>query len=299
MARINFTASRIAAYECEAGKTQSFLWDEGCRWLALRATRNGAKAYIFQAKLHGKDIRVTIGSPDAWKIPDARARANELKVMVDKGIDPRIVAAETKQQAKAEADEKAALKLLAREAWNAYLAAPHPKWGEIHRKAHAEAAQEGGEVLKSRKALSRPGPLAPLLCLPLHDITADVVADWLRQESATRSTAAQNGFRKFRAFVNWCAKQPQYRNAIQPDCCQADNVKDVVPPARARKNDSLQKDQLALWFAHVRQASPVMSAFLQALLLTGARRNEMVLLKWSDVDFQWKTMRLPSSRSDD
>ncbi len=292
MARINFTASRIDAFNCDADKDQSFLWDEGCRWLALRATRNGAKAYIFQAKLHGKDIRVTIGSPDAWKIPDARARANELKVMVDKDIDPRIVAADVKQQAKAAADEKTALKLIAREAWNAYVTAHRSKWGEVHRNAHAEAAQEGGEALKHRAALSRPGPLASLLCLPLHDITADVVADWLQREAATRRTAAQNGFRKFRAFINWCAKQAEYKNAIQPDCCLADNVKDVVPPSLARRNDSLQKEQLALWFANVRECSPVMSAYLQALLLTGARRNEMVLLKWSDVDFTWKTMTL-------
>jgi len=133
MARINFTAPRIAEYKCEEGKQQSFLWDSTSPCLALRATRSGAKAFIFQAKLHGKDIRITLGCPPAWTIPNARAEANRLKVMVDQGIDPRAVAAEKKAQSDLQAAQKAAKKLLARDAWNAYMAAPHPQWGERHR----------------------------------------------------------------------------------------------------------------------------------------------------------------------
>ena len=36
--------------------------------------------------------------------------------------------------------------------------------------------------------------------------------------------------------------------------------------------------------------NPVISAYLQALLLTGARREEMAALRWADVDFQWRSM---------
>ncbi len=34
-------------------------------------------------------------------------------------------------------------------------------------------------------------------------------------------------------------------------------------------------------------SNPVVSAYLQALLLTGARREEMAGLRWQDVDFRW------------
>ena len=45
------------------------------------------------------------------------------------------------------------------------------------------------------------------------------------------------------------------------------------------------------WFAAVRGLSnPVISAYLQALLLTGARREEMAALRWQDVDFQWSSV---------
>lgn len=94
MARVNLTAGRVADYQCEPGKMQSFLWDSKSHALAVRATRNGAKAYVCQAKLRGKDIRITLGSTAVWTIQDAREAANRFKVTVDQGVDPRAVAAE-------------------------------------------------------------------------------------------------------------------------------------------------------------------------------------------------------------
>ena len=47
------------------------------------------------------------------------------------------------------------------------------------------------------------------------------------------------------------------------------------------------------WFSAVRQThNPVISAYLQALLLTGARREGMAGLRWVDVDFQWNSMTI-------
>lgn len=56
---------------------------------------------------------------------------------------------------------------------------------------------------------------------------------------------------------------------------------------------------MAPWFKHVLEINnPTFSAYLQALLLTGARRSEMLLLKWEDVDFQWRTLRLYDTEDD-
>lgn len=55
----------------------------------------------------------------------------------------------------------------------------------------------------------------------------------------------------------------------------------------------MQREQLPLWFEHVRKLmNPVHAAYLQALLLTGARREELASLQWSDVDFQWKSITI-------
>jgi integrase len=293
MARVNLTPGRVADYRCESGKTQSFLWDVKSHCLAVRATRNGAKAYICQAKLHGKDIRVTLGSPDVWTIGDAREAANRFKVTVDQGVDPRMVAAEARSAAEAASADKEAQRVIARVAWNAYLKAPHPRWGTRHRTDHEVAAQEGGQKPKRGKSETRPGPLAALLALPLRDITAEVVSRWLQKESATRATAAGNSLRKFRTFIGWCAVHPVYKRAVHADCATAKAVTEFAPPKNTKENDALQKEQLAAWFKRVRAiTNPAISAYLQGLLLTGARRTEWQLLKWSDVDFNGKKMTL-------
>ena len=55
----------------------------------------------------------------------------------------------------------------------------------------------------------------------------------------------------------------------------------------------LQREQLPVWFRYVRQIqNPVIAAYLQCLLLTGARREELAALRWEDVNFQWRGMTI-------
>jgi integrase len=70
-------------------------------------------------------------------------------------------------------------------------------------------------------------------------------------------------------------------------------VKKKVPGPKTKKNDSLRRAQVKPWFDAVRRiGNPVISAYLQALLLTGARRNELATLRWHNVDFQWKSLTI-------
>jgi integrase len=38
--------------------------------------------------------------------------------------------------------------------------------------------------------------------------------------------------------------------------------------------------------------NPVISAYLQTLLLVGSRREELAALRWADVDFQWSSITI-------
>ena len=67
----------------------------------------------------------------------------------------------------------------------------------------------------------------------------------------------------------------------------------MVPVSASKADDCLQKEQLKSWFSAVRSLNnPIASAYLQVLLLTGARREEIASLRWSDVDFKWSSMRI-------
>jgi integrase len=265
-------------------------------------TAKGAKSYIFESSLHGKTLRLTIGDVRTWTIGKAQAEATRLKTLTDQGIDPRQLAAE--QRAKVEAADAEAKKraTLVSDAWAAYLAhqkdkmhRPHiergKKWGTRHLLDHERLAQAGGEKRKRGAGLTKPGPLYPLLQLRIADINADTLKDWQRKEAEIRANNARQAFEMFRAFWRWCATRPEYAAVVNLQAVESKELRDEVPSRKSKKFDSMDGNHLPAWFAAVRRLSnPVVSAYLQALLLTGARREEMAGLRWQDVDFRWGSL---------
>ena len=308
MAKVRFTAGRIDAFGCEPGKSQSFLWDSAAPGLGLRVTKAGARSFMFQGKLSGSAIRVTIGDPKTWSITDAQAEARRLKVLIDNGQDPRQVRADALEADRAAHEAKAAAATAAelkqrRESvtlgmvWPVYINerrnAGRKGWSEWHIRDHENVARRGGQPKVRGKGLTEPGPLASLLDMRLADLTGKRIAQWLAIESKTRPTQAALAFRLLSVFVNWCESHSEYAGLVPAGACKAQQVRDQMPTKNTKEGDSLQREQLALWFGAVRSMmNPVQSAYLQALLLTGARRRELAALRWEDVDFQWLSMTI-------
>jgi integrase len=312
MAKVNFTTGRIADFKCDADKDQTFLWDTAAPGLGLRATSKGAKAYMFQAKLNGQAIRVTIGSPSIWTIPAAQAEARRLKVIIDSGQDPRQVKAEKLDAEQTVRDVKEAVKVAAQNqairetitlgmVWPIYIAAKRSAkrkggkigWSEWHIRDHENVVSVGGEKKVRGKGLTEAGVLASLLDVRLADLTGARIAAWLAQETVTRPTRAALAFRLLSVFINWCASHDEYKGLVPDGACKADKVTNELPAKNSKSGDSLQREQLHLWFKSVREiANPVQSAYLQSLLLTGARRRELGALKWADIDFQWNKLTI-------
>jgi integrase len=96
-----------------------------------------------------------------------------------------------------------------------------------------------------------------------------------------------------RAFASWAADHPTYAGLIPSDAFRTRKVKDALPKPETKEGDCLQREQLPLWFEQVRKiGNPVIAAYLQGLLITGARRRELSALQWDDVDFQWRSLTL-------
>ena len=87
--RVRLTAGRVDAFTCPAGKSQAFLWDTEAPALALRVTPTGRKTYVFESRLNGATLRLSIGTAADWPLEKARGEAQRLKVLVDSGTDPR------------------------------------------------------------------------------------------------------------------------------------------------------------------------------------------------------------------
>lgn len=291
--RENFTADRVSKFQCEPGKQQSIFWDGKAPGLGLRVTAKGAKSYIFETRLHGKTLRYTIGDVRTWSIGKAQDEATRLKTLTDQGIDPREQMAEKRAKAEAARAEAKRKDLTLSDVWKVYIEVRKPKWGERSYRDHVVLAAPGGEQRKRGAGLTVAGPLAALMPLLLSELTGPKIAEWLEAETATRPTGAAHAYRLLRAFIRWAADMPEYQATIPPNAYSARIVKDALPKSHAKEGDSLQREQLPSWFAATRSIrNPVISAYLQALLLTGARREEMAGLRWEDVDFKWRSITI-------
>ena len=314
MAKIVFTAGLVAGFKCPPDKTQAFLWDAQLPGMGLRATRAGSAAFVFQSTHNARTLRLTIGSPQVWTITQARAKAGELARQIAAGRDPRGVNVGGVGTGVNRASTPCRL-VTVDAAWAEYLLERRPSWSERHYRDHVEKAAPGG-VPTARSgscrsngvggvsgvggvgdvrsaALTLPGPLASLLPLPLRDLDAATVAAWAKREVSKRPTSARLAWRLLAAFLGWCAEQPAFAALLPAANPARTKASAAVLGAPTRKSDALQREHLPAWFKAVRALpNPVVSAYLQTVLLTGARPGELLALRWTDLNPQSASLTL-------
>ena len=78
MASVALTNGRVQDFVCPPDKPVAFLWAAAPEGFGVRASKR-SKDYVFQGKLKGKTIRMTIGSVNSWLLDEAK----------EMGIDPR------------------------------------------------------------------------------------------------------------------------------------------------------------------------------------------------------------------
>lgn len=153
-------------------------------------------------------------------------------------------------------------------------------------------ATPGGVKKKRGQGLTRQGPIYPLLALQMTDVNEDALKAWFDRESLAGKHQAARAFMMFKGFLRWCSARPAYRSLIDRDAGKAAAIMESLP-GNKRRTDALEAAQLPGWWGAAEQLSNrTASVYLRALLLTGARREEMAALKWTDVDFRWHKLKL-------
>jgi integrase len=287
----------IERLACPAGVPKAFLRDKDVTGLRVRVTANGAKSFVFEAKLNGKAISRTLGKFPLMAIEEAKDQARELaRTIKNDKQDPREL---ERQQDAAKAAIKAAAAVQAvtvGDVWPRYLIEGKPKRKEAFKpryRADLEAmAAPGGEKKKRGEGNTRPGPLFPLLALALPQVNEDTLKSWYDREALTGQHQAARALMMFRGFMRWCSARPEYRALIDRDAGKAAAIVEGLP-SNTRRTDALEAAQVPGWWNGVEQLNNrTASVYLRALLLTGARREEMAALKWADVDFQWRKLTI-------
>lgn len=286
--KVRFTANRISQFECPSDKQQSFIWDSTTQGLGLRKTPRGNPSYIFQSRFNGKSIRISIGSPNVWSIGDAQQKARELQRQIDQGQDPRQIRAMLQAEQQRDQTEKKLKSTTFGEVFSEYIEHRKDSWGERHYLDHV------GMISKGK--VGRDGVLKPLVDKKLCDIDSEVVEALMSAEFLHRPARVRLALRHLRSFFSWAGEHKLWHRVVHPHVASSRELRRLVGSGKPR-TDYIEKGQLKAWLlACDNYPNEVIAAYLQVLLLTGARREELACVRWDDVDFKWETLRLKDKK---
>lgn len=309
--RFPFTLRRVAELPNDrSGIYRDVGGNDSVAGLIVRISKGGSKSYAFDRNFSrdGKrmPVRLVIGrAPDsvndqgAISLQDARAISMQLNAEAQAGRDPRAVKAERArvdaEAREAEISERFRLSLTLREVWDEYLKERSPDWSERHFEDAVKVASPGGEPYKRGEGVTKPGPLASLMCEPLASIDQERITDWAKVEGPKRQTQARLARRHLFACLRWCMEEgpKEWRTLVQPDALRLTETARRRLGKAGAKEDRLERPHLQPFFEALAQHGvPVTRDYILTLLVTGARKNEITTLRWPNIDWRWKRMTL-------
>ena len=300
----NLSAGLLERASCPQDKPFVLLKDAAIKGLRLRITQAGGKHWQFEARIKGRLFTRSIGAWPALPIGEAQKVAVQLRAAATQGIDPRTIEREEQerlealnlaeakeQETKRQQEEREAVTF--GQAWAAYIAERKPHWGALSLRDHIAMIDKGGKPKIRGEGVTKPAPLAQFVAMRLIDMDSDAIQAWAAHEGQNRPTRARLALNLLGGFFNWCKGSKAYASIVpKENPAQNKRARENLGKSKA-KQDALLKEQLPAWFAAVKGLqAPTASAYLQCVLLTGARSNELLQLRWGDINTTWNSLTI-------
>src|SRR6478736_638522 len=250
----------------------TYLWDDELPGFGLKVTPAGRKVYLVQYRLggrRGRTRRVTIGQHGELTPTGARIEAKRLLGEVALGRDP------ASERDKAKADKS--------------LAAVLDQFTTEHVKSKRKAS-----TAREYQRIAKLYVLPRLGRRPIGDIKRQDIAK-LHHELASKPYQANRTLALLSKFFNWAEK-----HGLRPD--GSNPCRHVEKYREGRRERFLSQVELGRLGDALREAkqdktcSPWIIAAIRLLSFTGARRNEILTLRWEHVSEEHECLMLPDSK---
>lgn len=229
----------------------AIIWDDAVPGFGVRVTTNGIKAFILNYRARGRERRITIGRYPTWSASTARGEAMALRRRVDRGEDPL--------GQRREAREAPTVSGLFRAFSEYHLPVKRPSTAEAY--THAFKAYILPRLGKYKVKDVKHADVAALhRSLKATPNTANRVVAVL---SKAMNMAVRDGWRE----DNPCRGVERYEERRRQRFLSQDEI--------ARLSDALAAYQ-----------NKTVANALRFLLLTGARRGEVLAADWQQFDME-------------
>lgn len=269
--KLNKTVIEKAQYsgrqDAKGGWTRCMLWDNQIPGLGLRIFPSGRKAFVLRYRIDGRARLITLGDFGPLTVDMARTKAHEHLAGIEmQGADP------LKERRRRIVESQATLgKLLV-------------EYIERHAKPHKRSWEKDAGFLDR---------LVPdsLRTRPVRDITRDDIARLHGKIGAKTPYQANRLLEILRKAFNLGADWGYVPAGTNP----ARGIKRFKETKRDRW---VQPDELPrLAQAIDAEESPFVRGAIWCYLLTGVRKNELLPIRWEDVDIEARTMYIRQTKN--
>jgi integrase len=259
---VKLTQRLVDSIALPAGKADAVHYDDALPGFGLRIRDGGSRMFVVQYKLGTQHRRMTLGSTAHLRLDDARAKARDILAAVRLGQDP----AGEKAQAVAALADRCETHI------RRYLARQKTK---LRPSSYIRAEAHFLDHWK------------PLHALAITKIDRRTIASRLSELAADRGPAAADRARAvLSAFFVWAMRE----GLVEANPVAATNQ----PYDRKGRERVLSNEELTqVWRA---AGDDSYGTIVKLLILTGQRREEIGQLRWSEIDFAGRVIRLPPER---
>jgi integrase len=259
---MKLTKDAVAILALPPGKVDHIEWDDALPGFGVRL-RGNSKRWVVQYRAGTQQRRESLGDVRKVNLDDARRIARQRFAQVELGVDPGA----ERERASAEA---ITLGLVI----SRYLGAKQDVLRPSSYKAATRYLEEHWKPLHGR---------------PLGAIKrADVAARLQETVKTYGRTSAARGRDNLSALYGWAMKEGLCE--ANPVLATNDPTEGMLPRDRVLNEEELR----AIWNACEDDDS---GRIIKLLLLTGARREEIGSLKWSEISLETGLMTIPGTRT--
>lgn len=260
--QINFTKKTIQDLPNAASGRRDQYQDTRTKALRLEVTDNGKKTYKVYRKMGGRPIRYTIGDTEDWSIENARAKAEEVSALISKGINPNIEKRRVREE------------ITFGEMFADYM----ERYSKKHKRSWQYDEREVNKFLPhwfTRKLSS----IQRDEILRLHDKVASENGLYQANRLLERIRAIYNKAIEW----GWEGSNPAQR------------IKKFKEKSRDR---FLKPSELPFFFeALSEEENETACDYILISLYTGARKSNVLSMRWAEIDFQQSEWRIPETKN--
>ncbi|MFW5726491.1 MAG: tyrosine-type recombinase/integrase [bacterium] len=268
MAAVNFNQWLVKNAGCEEGKEKTRLYDAKCKGLMLEVRSIGTKTYFLRyCGQRGKYKQVKLGRVSDLTVSQARKLGHKILGDVAMGKDP--------QEEKKAPREMPTLESFAYESYLPYIKTYKKSW-------------ETDESLLRNHILPRFGKMH------MDEITREDIMGF--HQDKLSSGAAPASANRLVVLMRY-----MFNLAIEWEIggIKANPTKGVIlaEENNARERYLSEAELLRLHKEVKESENKLLEPIVLLLILTGARKREVLDARWEDIDFERKTLMFPVTKS--